>query len=76
MDNKKKEISERRQAMRVLGQMSQLGLTAVFCVAIGVVLGIWLDRFFDTAPVFIIIFSLLGCAASIKTMMDVAKKFK
>ena len=66
---------ERRDAMRALGRVSQLGLIAVTCVVLSLLVGYWLDRIFNTAPVFIVIFALLGCAAAIKTMVDVAKKF-
>ena len=65
----------RRAAMRAMGRVSQLGLTAVTCVIISLLVGYGLDRLLCTAPVFIVIFSFLGCGAAIKTMMDIAKKF-
>jgi len=73
--DKGKEGKERRDALRALGRMSQLGLVAVTCVVISLLAGYGLDRLFGTAPIFLIIFALLGCAAAIKSMMDIAKKF-
>jgi len=65
----------RRDAMRAMGRMSQLGLTAVTCIILSLLAGYGLDRLFNTAPVFIVIFAFVGCGAAIKTMMNVAKKF-
>lgn len=78
---KKTQISEidnaqyRRDAIRAMGRMSQLGLTAVICVILSLLVGYALDYVFGVAPVFIIIFAFVGCASAIKTMIEVAKKF-
>jgi len=74
-NNKIDDAQYRREAMRAMGRVSQLGLTAVTCVIISLLVGYGLDRLFSTAPVFIVIFAFLGCGAAIKTMMDIAKKF-
>lgn len=69
------KLKERQIVLRVMGQMSQLGITAVFCIVIGLVIGRVADNFLGTAPIFFVIFAVLGCFAAIKTMMDMAKKF-
>ena len=38
-------------------------------------MGYGLDVLFDTLPVFMIVFTLLGFAAGIKTMMRTAREF-
>jgi len=66
---------EKRQILRAMGLMSQIGVTAVICVLIGVFGGRFLDDRLGTSPWFLIILSLLGAAAAIKAMIDIAKKF-
>jgi len=76
-ENKHKENehkSGRRKTLRSLSQVSQLGATAIVCVAFGLFLGYWLDSFFNTSPIFLIVFSLLGVISAIKAMIDLAKK--
>jgi len=65
---------DRKTISRAIGVMAQLGLTVLSCIVICLLIGYWLDRWLNTAPVFLIIFALLGCAASIKAMIDLAKK--
>ena len=66
---------EKRQILKALGLMSQIGFTAITCVFIGVFIGRFLDGRFDTSPWFLLIFALLGCAAAFKSMIDLSKKF-
>lgn len=72
---KLEDREDRKMALRVMGKMSQLGLTAITCIVLCLLAGYWLDRWLNTAPVLFIIFAFIGCAAAIKTMMDIAKKF-
>jgi len=65
---------DRKNLARGMSLLTQLGFTALVCVVIGVLIGYLLDRWLDTSPVFIIIFSLLGVISAIKTMIDIAKK--
>ena len=71
----KTDLKESRHALRVMGQMSQLGLTAVLCIVIGLVIGHFLDRLFNTSPILFIVFACIGMLAAIKSMVDMAKKF-
>ena len=66
---------ERKNILKAMGLMSQIGLTVVACVILGVFLGRFLDNFFGTTPWLLIIFSLLGCISAFKGMIDLAKKF-
>jgi len=75
--SKHTEISkkDRKQIAKALGLMTQISLTVVCCVAIGIVLGIFLDNRFDTSPVFLLIFLLCGLIAAFKFLIGLSKKF-
>jgi len=65
---------DRKNLARGMSLLSQLGVTALVCVALGVFIGFWGDRFFDTSPVLLIIFSILGVASALHSMIKIAKK--
>ena len=67
---------EKRQIMRALGLFSQLGLGMACCIVIGLFFGRFIDGLLGTTPLFLIIFTLLGAAASIKFMYDIVKDWK
>ena len=52
-----------REALKLVGLASTLGLTIVIATFIGLALGLWLDRVFDTSPWLTIIFLILGIIA-------------
>jgi ATP synthase protein I len=55
-----------RKALKLVGLASTLGLTIVIATFIGLALGLWLDRVFDTSPWLTIIFLLLGIVAGFR----------
>ena len=59
-----------------LGKVMKLTVEIVAAVGIGVGSGILLDNFFDTRPLFIIIFFLLGGCAGILNVFRVAKSMQ
>ena len=63
-----------RDWMRALAFLSQIGITIAACIAVGVFLGWFLDRFFNTSPILLIICSLLGIGAAFKAIFDLASK--
>jgi len=73
---KSRKKSDRHLIAKAFALVTQLGLQTACCVVIGVFLGIFLDGLFGTMPVFIIIFSILGSAASIKIIFDISKDWK
>ncbi|MCG6947260.1 MAG: AtpZ/AtpI family protein [Deltaproteobacteria bacterium] len=52
-----------RKALKLVGLASTLGLTIVIATFIGLALGLWLDRVFDTSPWLTVIFLILGIIA-------------
>ena len=70
-DNRKRQ---RDDFARALSFFSQIGFTITACVLIGVFLGRYLDGLFGTSPTLLLICSLLGAAAAIKTLLDMARK--
>jgi len=54
--------------------LSQVGISIVVCVLIGVFLGRFLDQFFGTSPWLLLIFSLLGAGAAFRYIYDLFKR--
>lgn len=70
-NNKKQQGSE---LLHGLMFFSQIGISMVACVFIGVFLGRFLDKLLGTSPWLLLIFSLMGAAAAIKVLFDLSKK--
>ena len=64
----------RGAAMRALSLCSELAVSVAACLFTGVFLGKYLDRLLDTSPWLLLVFSLLGAAAAIRTLFVLAKK--
>jgi len=60
--------------MRALTFLSQIGITILACVAVGILLGRFLDSLLGTSPWLLLVFTLLGIAAAFKSILDIAKK--
>jgi ATP synthase protein I len=54
-------MSEEKQ--KKVAFCASIGLEFASAVIIGVLIGIWLDKHFQTPPLFLIVFFLFGCAA-------------
>ena len=59
-----------------LGQVMKLVVEIVAAMAVGLGIGILADNYFETRPLFIIIFFLLGSAAGILNVFRVAKSLQ
>ncbi len=59
-----------------VGKAMKVVVEIVAAMAVGLVIGILLDSYFDTRPIFIIIFFLLGSAAGILNVFRVAKSLQ
>lgn len=67
-----KQNNTRRELAHALSLFSQLGITMAVCVIVGVTLGKYLDRFFGTAPVLLVLFALLGGGAAFRALYSMA----
>jgi|GEM_PF-1989574 len=72
----KNKSKDRRQIMRAFGLFTQLGLSMVFCVLIGFILGRFLDSLTGIFPVLTVIFSFIGSGAALKVMYDIVKDWE
>ena len=55
-----------RQALKLVGLASTLGLTIVIATFIGLAVGLWLDRVFNTSPWLTVLFLILGIIAGFR----------
>ncbi len=65
---------DKRKFYKQLGRVSAIGLEMGLCVAIGLAIGYFLDRYFQTKPWFTIIFLILGVAAAFRSLLSLAKE--
>lgn len=66
----------RLQAMRSFGQLGSLGLSFVIAIAMGVALGLWLDRLTGWTPWFFITFFIMGFAAGVLNVYRTISRMK
>jgi len=59
---------------RALAQLSQIGITIIACLGVGIFAGWYLDRLLGTDPWLLMVCTLLGIAAAFKSIFDFAKK--
>ena len=70
----RKDEKDRREFARALSFLSQIGITIVVCIMIGIFLGRFLDNLLGTSPWLLLVFTLLGAAAAFKSIFDMSKK--
>jgi ATP synthase protein I len=63
-----------RKLMRMLGVLSTVGLTMVFATAIGLYIGLKLDKWLNTSPWFTAVFVLFGLIAGFRNLFVYAKR--
>lgn len=59
---------EKRGLLRTLGTLSTIGISVVVAIAIGVYVGLQLDRWLGTAPWFFFIFLFFGIVAGFRNI--------
>lgn len=64
---------KRNDTLRSLAQISNIGITMSVTVLLGVFLGKFLDSLLNTSPWLLLVFSLLGAGAAIKSLYDSSK---
>jgi len=69
-----RDPNRRNSVMRAFSISSQIGFTIASCLLIGVLIGRLLDNLLGTSPWLTLVFSLLGAAASFKSLYDMNMK--
>jgi ATP synthase protein I len=67
---------DKREVVKSLLSYSSLGIEMGLCVAIGIGIGYYLDRYFSTSPYLTIIFMIFGIIAAMKTIYQLMKKLE
>jgi len=65
---------ETRRAYKDLAYYSSLGISVALAIFIGLGIGVWLDRKFDTSPWLTLIFLVLGIIAGFRNIALVIKR--
>ena len=60
--------------IRAFSSLSQIGITIIACIAVGIFIGWLLDKLLGTSPWLLIVFTFLGVIAAFKSILDLAKK--
>lgn len=69
-EHKENKKSQNSETLRALAHFSQIGITVAASVFTGVMLGKILDNFLGTTPWLLLIFSLMGAGAAIKSIFE------
>ena len=65
---------ETKRSLRELAYYSSLGLSVSLSIFIGLAVGIYLDRRFETSPWFTLIFLVIGIIAGFRNIAMVIRK--
>lgn len=63
-----------KNVVKTLGQISSVGISMAVAIAIGVFIGLQLDRWFGTRHLFFYIFLLIGIAAGFRNVFILARR--
>jgi ATP synthase protein I len=67
---------DKREVVKSLLSYSSLGIEMGLCVAIGIGMGYYLDKYFETSPYLTITFMIFGIIAAMKTIYQLMKKLE
>ncbi|THB75874.1 MAG: AtpZ/AtpI family protein [Desulfobacteraceae bacterium] len=67
---------ETRTTIRELGYFASLGMSVALSIFIGLGIGVWLDKKFETKPVLMFIGLAFGIAAGFSNIIRAGKKSK
>jgi len=70
------ERDKRRSFYRLAGELINLGLVFPAAIALGYVMGYFLDRWLGTGPWLVVAFSAVGAAAAFVNLFRVASRIK
>ena len=69
-------LDSKKDVVKSLLSYSSLGLEMGLCVAVGLTIGYFLDKYFQTYPYLSIVFMLVGIAAALKAVYIMARKME
>ncbi|MCL2222154.1 MAG: AtpZ/AtpI family protein [Oscillospiraceae bacterium] len=72
MQNHKK--TDTNEFSRAFAMLSQIGISIVVCIGVGIGLGWFLDRILGTSPWLLLVFTIFGIVAAFKAILEFAKK--
>jgi ATP synthase protein I len=72
----KQQKPQQNEFQRALAFFLQISVTIIACVALGIFLGWFLDRWLNTTPWLMMVCTFCGVAAAFKSIFDFAKKVK
>ena len=73
---KRRKKPQQNEFSKALSFFLQISVTIIACLVVGIFLGYFLDRWLNTSPWMILVFTFLGVAAAFKSIFDFAKKVK
>lgn len=65
---------ERASRSRISGLAFRMGVDLVSAIGVSIVIGVWLDGYFDSSPLCFILLFLLGCIAGFRMMMETNRR--
>jgi ATP synthase protein I len=65
---------ETRKYIKLLAMVSTMGLSMVLALVIAITVGYYLDKWFQTSPVFFLIFMVLGIVAGFRNIYVLMKR--
>ncbi len=65
---------DKKELLKILGNVSSMGISVAVAIAIGVAMGLQLDKWLNTAPWFFFIFLLFGIIAGFRNVYRVSSK--
>ncbi len=75
-EQRKDKQSNSGEALRAIAYFSHIGVTMAACVFVGVLLGKYIDGLLGTSPWLLLIFSMLGVGAAIRSIFRLPKGIK
>ena len=73
LDSKIKK-QEKNKSFKDFGGFLKLGVELISAIIVGLVIGLFLDNYFQSIPIFFIIFVILGFAAGIMNVFRSVKR--
>lgn len=65
---------ETRKYIKLLALVSTMGISMVLAIVIAIAIGYYLDKWFQTSPLFFLIFMILGIIAGFRNIYIIMKR--